>query len=203
MRLLRRQIVQRQIRFAGAGIVEDRVALAEGAAAAVLAAQPHRRPFQQQRAERQQLRRTPSRSACGPEIPVCASSSMRRDLRMDREVFRRSRQALDDGLQQLLAARRSRPARASSARSVPSSGRRSRACSGYCGRPGAHLFQRVLQLGLNLLVIASVSSTVRSPRHDELFGVHFGQRRADRGSCCTCNGCVYAGSSPSLWPCLR
>src|SRR5579875_2091866 len=44
-RLLGSQTVQGRVRLAGAGIEDNRMALAEGAAAAVLAAQTYRRPF--------------------------------------------------------------------------------------------------------------------------------------------------------------
>ena len=47
------------VALAGFGIVERQVALAERSAAGILAAQPHRRAFQHQRAERQRFAESP------------------------------------------------------------------------------------------------------------------------------------------------
>ena len=58
-RLVGRQVLQRNISFAGFAVVQFQVPLAESAAAAVLAAQPDRRSFQHQRAESQRFRRGP------------------------------------------------------------------------------------------------------------------------------------------------
>jgi hypothetical protein len=55
-------VLQRDVALAGVlGIVERQVALAESAAAGILAAQAHRRPFEHQRAEGQRLAAKPSR----------------------------------------------------------------------------------------------------------------------------------------------
>src|SRR5271163_1995159 len=54
-RLVLRQRAQGREALAGASVVERGVPLAEGAAPAVLAGKAHRRPFQQERAERQRL----------------------------------------------------------------------------------------------------------------------------------------------------
>src|ERR1017187_7230593 len=57
--LVRGNVLQGDIALAGFGIVERQVALAEGAAAGILAAEPYRRAFQRQRAERQRLGKGP------------------------------------------------------------------------------------------------------------------------------------------------
>ena len=56
-------MLHRHVALAGLGIVEREVALAEGAAAGILAAEPHRRAFQHQRAEGQRLAEGPVDSA--------------------------------------------------------------------------------------------------------------------------------------------
>ena len=58
-RLVGRDVLHRHVALAGLGIVERQVALAERAAAGILAAEPHRRAFQRQRAERQRFAEGP------------------------------------------------------------------------------------------------------------------------------------------------
>ena len=58
-RLVGRDVLQRNVALAGFGIVERQVPLAESAAAGILAAQPHGRAFQHQRAERQRFAEGP------------------------------------------------------------------------------------------------------------------------------------------------
>ena len=53
--LVGRDVLQGNVALAGFGIVEGQVALAEGAAAGILAAQAHRRAFEHQRAEGQRF----------------------------------------------------------------------------------------------------------------------------------------------------
>ena len=62
LRLARVDILERAIAFARLLIVEIRVALAEGAAPAILPAEPHGDAFEQQRAHGERLARTTSRT---------------------------------------------------------------------------------------------------------------------------------------------
>ena len=71
-RLARSQMLQRRVDAAGFGVVIFGVALAEGAASGILAAQAHRRAFQNQAAERQSFGQSPvdERTAVAGFVPA-------------------------------------------------------------------------------------------------------------------------------------
>ena len=83
-RLVRRNVLHGNVALAGFVIVERQMALAEGAAAGILAAEPDGRAFERQRAEGQRFGRS-------------AQSMRRRPGRWRRGAFRRSRAAWDAG----------------------------------------------------------------------------------------------------------
>ena len=82
------------------------MALRERAAAGVLSGEPHAEAVEQQRAERDQLRRTPSPSARVPSAIACALGEHRLQLRMRREAFRRRRQRVADVIELVARDRR-------------------------------------------------------------------------------------------------
>ena len=86
MRLVRREVLQRDVALARLGVVEHRVALAEGAAAAVLAGEAHRRPFGEQRGEGERLGVRPVEGAAiaGGRRPLAEDEAF--DLVVELEV---------------------------------------------------------------------------------------------------------------------
>ncbi len=93
-------MLQRDVALAGFGIVERQVALAEGAAAGILPAEPHRRAFQHQRAEGQRFAEGPiDGAALGDGVAALLDEAAQ--LGMQVEILGELRDAADHALQHL------------------------------------------------------------------------------------------------------
>ena len=99
-RLVGRDVLQGHVAPAGLGIVERQVALAEGAAAGILAAEPHRRAFERQRAEGQRFAEGP---IDGPALGdhVAAPLDEAAQLGMQMEVLGEVGDAADHAIEHL------------------------------------------------------------------------------------------------------
>ncbi len=97
-----REALQRDVRVAGRGVAKNRVAMAEGAAADILAGQANRRAVREDRGERQFLGRAPVdrlRGGVVQRVPALLARPFQ--LLVDRESARALHQAFVDRAQRL------------------------------------------------------------------------------------------------------
>ena len=98
-------MVQRNIALPVVLIIQDAVALAKGAAAAILTRQPHRSAFQQEGAESERLAKSPVvGAACLPDLQAALEQDSL-NLGEHAEVFRDRGQRLGDRIESLLGDR--------------------------------------------------------------------------------------------------
>ncbi len=174
-RLVRRQRAQRREALAGAGVIQGGVPLAERAAPAVLAGKADRRPFQQQRPERQRLSQGPEDRLVLVQV-LPPRLKQRGEFGMDVEAFGHAHQPVGDLPERRLGHagldHRVRVVR-SEALPLPLEAVHGR----ILGRPGADVGQRTLEFLLELAADLLRLSRGQVALHDELLGVDRRQRR--------------------------